>query len=107
METRVERYKKLREEIDKMQSDETSSKSKSSRVVNEILKDKKSQDKNNLSLDNTLKPYEFYDNNEVKEKEKTKLSPLEKRRILYIVLASTLVAAILIALVIVGIFVFH
>ena len=107
METRVERYKKLSEEIEMMDQDETSSKSKSSRVVNDILKENKSSNNKSLSLDNTLKPYEFYESGEEVKKEKPRLSPLEKRRIAYIIIGSCLIFAILVALIVVGIILIH
>ena len=108
METRESRYAKLRAEIEMMNEDDSSSKSKSSKVVGEILKDSKVSKKKNLSLDDTLKPYEQYEDKEESEViEKPKLNESKKRLIVYIVIAASVVAALATALIVVGILMIH
>ena len=107
METRVSRYAKLREEIEKMDDDESSSKSKTSKVVNEVLKEGDQSPQRNVPIDKTLQSYEFYkeDKEEVKE-EKKELSVGSKKIIIYALIASGIVLILAATLIIIGINIF-
>lgn len=103
METRVAKYASYRAEIEKMGEEDESRKSKSSKVVSDILKDEKKDLNQTLNLTDMMKAYELYDDkSEVKKSKKRKLGVAGKRILIYSIVASAIVLTLLIILLIVG-----
>ena len=76
METRVERYQKLREEIQSESGGEVTTKMKTSERVAKILDDKgEDSSKDSLSFADTIDAYEIYSKGENKQ-----VNPLAKKR---------------------------
>lgn len=111
METRIEKYRKYREEIQAMSGDEVTTKVKTSQRAQQFLdeKDKKKLSEMNsstisISYKEIMDAYDIYEKEHPEEKNMLELQ--EKRRKVFLIVGVSLIIALLIALVIVGIIVF-
>ena len=100
--TRVEKYRKYREEIEHFCFDEQekTKKEQSSELVDEILKDEKRTTKS-FAYDELMEIHKVY----VDEPEETKkkLTSAKKKQILFVIICSVVIIGLLIGLILVGI----
>lgn len=107
-ETRVEKYKEYRREIQNSFKDsDLTTKKKTSDRVEKILHEQDNErsinksSSNSLSYNDTVGAYELYD----KDTDKKEVSPLQKkhlRRVRYIIFASVVCSLLLVATIVVG-----
>ena len=112
METRVERYRKLREEIQAMSGTEVTTATKTSQVVDKILdeKDKKELSKMdtsnlNISYKEIMDAYNIYEKDHPEEKEEFHLE--DKRGKIFLISGIVLITLLSIALIIIGIIIWR
>lgn len=103
METRVERYRKLRQEIQSESGEEITTKMKTSEKVSNMLNDNEteSSSKGKISFDKIADAYELYDKGDNVEKDpfKTQKKPFPMALVLSILFASLLVMGIVLILI--------
>lgn len=96
--TRVEKYRRYREEISNMKFETFTQKKE---AYEEVEKMHNFENGNKLNLDEILEVHEVFDGAEKKHK-KTKLIPITKFEIIYSSVAILIIAIILIALILTG-----
>ncbi len=108
METRVEKYRKLREQIQSTNGEEITTKVKTSQRAQQFLDEKDNQNISKMdtstiaiSYKEIMDAYSIYDKEHPKEKDL--LESVDKKRKIFLIVGLSLITTLLVALIIVGI----
>ena len=96
--TRVEKYAEYRKEIENSFRDKTT-KEVSSKRVEKMIKENR-MTSNKINYDDVLEAYDIYDTGVQEEKRKSKIS---KKQIIFVMIYSVIIIALIASLIIVGI----